>query len=162
MKPMRLIRRLNPLPGIADFWREFSRPQPYRLPILGVSMLMTFGLLYLFTEEKVVGPPPSPTVTYITSFAPDRTDAEIIETNIENQRKKDEREAEFLAREERRKEMYRALARASGMDPEEIERQAAEEAAREEAAAAASADTEPANTGSASPDAGTTGGDAAE
>ena len=161
MKPMRLIRRLNPLPGIADFWREFSRPQPYRLPILGVSMLMTFGLLYLFTEEKVVGPPPSPTVTYITSFAPDRTDAEIIETNIENQRKKDEREAEFLAREERRKEMYRALARASGMDPEEIERQAAEEAAREEAAAA-SADSEAANTGSARPDAGTTGGDAAE
>ncbi|WP_202391716.1 hypothetical protein [Pontixanthobacter luteolus] len=126
-------------------------------------MLMTFCLLYLFTEEEVRGPPPSPTVTYITSFAPDRTDAEIIETNIENQRKKDEREAQFLAREERRKEMYRALARASGMDPEEIERQAAEEQAREEAAAETStSQSDPGNSSSGDSEAGTTGGDAAE
>ncbi|MFA9200523.1 MAG: hypothetical protein ACEQR8_04935 [Cypionkella sp.] len=48
---MRRLQRLNPGPGIADFWREFKRPNPYRWPVLAGSALLTGSLLYLLTED---------------------------------------------------------------------------------------------------------------
>lgn len=48
---MRVIQRLNPGPGIADFWSEFKRPNKYRWPILLGSALLTGGLMYLLTDE---------------------------------------------------------------------------------------------------------------
>ena len=133
---MSLIERLNPAEGIADFWQEFKKPTPYRWPILAVSMLMTGALMFLIIREEVVGPPVPLEVTYITSFEPGRSDEEIIASNEENQLRKEARQALIDANEERKKDIYRALARASGMDPDEIERKAAEERAVEEAAEA--------------------------
>ncbi|MDN3646239.1 hypothetical protein QWY75_08500 [Pontixanthobacter aestiaquae] len=133
---MSLIQRLNPAGGIADFWQEFRKPTPYRWPILAVSVSMTAGLMFLIIREDVVGPPVPPDVTYITSFAADRTDEEIIATNLIYQAHKEKRDAMIAAREERKKEIYRALARASGMNPREIEKKAAEQMAREDAEAA--------------------------
>ncbi|GAA4647635.1 hypothetical protein GCM10023115_55970 [Pontixanthobacter gangjinensis] len=132
---MSLISRLNPKDGVQDFWSEFRRPNPYRWRILAASMTLTGGLMYLIIQENVVGPPVPYDVEYITSFEPGRTDEEIMVSNIENQRKKEEMAALLEQNEERKKELYRALARASGMDPDEIEREAAEEEARDEAAA---------------------------
>lgn len=134
---MSLISRLNPKDGVQDFWSEFRRPNPYRWRILAASIVLTSGLMYLIIREDLVGPPVPYDVEYITSFEPGRTDEEIIASNIENQRRKEEIEALFEQNEERKKELYRALARASGMDPDKIEREAAEEEAREEAAATA-------------------------
>ncbi len=133
---MRFLSRLNPGPGIADFWTEFRRPNPYRWPALGISMLITFTLLYLFTQERVVLPPERPVVTYITSFAPDRTEAEIVAANIANQRRQDEITRLAAERQERIRDMYRTLGEMSGMDVERIEREAAAERAAEQAAAA--------------------------
>ncbi|WP_209346836.1 hypothetical protein [Pontixanthobacter sp. CEM42] len=133
---MSLIQRLNPAGGIADFWQEFKKPTPYRWPILGVSALMTAGLMFLIIREDVVGPPVPPNVTYITSFAEGRSDEEIIASNLVYQAHKEKRDAMIAAREERKKEIYRALARASGMNPREIEKKAAEQLAREDAEAA--------------------------
>ncbi|MGN6499375.1 MAG: hypothetical protein ACTHKM_04420 [Tsuneonella sp.] len=50
---MRAIRRFNPGPGIADFWHEFRRPNPYRWPVLGGSALLTGCLLFLLTGYAV-------------------------------------------------------------------------------------------------------------
>ncbi|MCT2557411.1 hypothetical protein N0B51_00305 [Tsuneonella sp. YG55] len=50
---MRIIQRLNPGPGIADFWTEFKRPNPYRWPILAGSTLLTGSLLFLLTDRAV-------------------------------------------------------------------------------------------------------------
>jgi len=37
---MRILpSRFNPTGGIADFWNEIRRPQPYRWPILLASIL---------------------------------------------------------------------------------------------------------------------------
>lgn len=47
------LQRLNPGPGIADFWTEFKRPNPYRWPILAASMLLTGSLLFLLTDRAV-------------------------------------------------------------------------------------------------------------
>jgi len=67
--------------------------------------------------------PRPPKVTWISTFRPDRTDAEIIASNIENQKYKDKLKAEAEARLERKKQAARALARASGFDPDELARQ---------------------------------------
>jgi hypothetical protein len=50
---MRVIQRLNPGPGLADFWTEFKRPNPYRWPILGGSALLTGSLIFLLTDHAV-------------------------------------------------------------------------------------------------------------
>lgn len=133
--PMRFVNRLNPVGGIQDFWSEFRRPNRYRWPILGASALMTGGLFYGFTSEKHYYPPEKPDVTYISTYAPNRSDAEIAASNVVNQRRKDQRAAEIAAIEEQKRELYRALGRATGMDVDKIEADAAKERAREEAAA---------------------------
>lgn len=130
---MRISTHFNAVGGIQDFWSEFKRPNPYRWPILGASLLCTFTLLFWITQESVVGPPEAPTVTYISTFAEGRSDAEIIESNIENQRIKEEREAEYARREAEIQDMYRTLGRATGIDVDAMDREIAEEKAREEA-----------------------------
>jgi hypothetical protein len=134
---MRLISRLNPAEGVGDFWAYIRRPQPYRWPILGLSMLMTGSLLFWVMQERYYLPPERPEVTYITTFAPGRTDEEIAASNRANQERQEALAAERAEREELRREIYRTFGRAAGMDVERIEREAAEERAREEAAEAA-------------------------
>lgn len=134
---MRLISRLNPAEGVGDFWAYIRRPQPYRWWILGASLLLTGTLLFWVFQEKYYLPPQRPEVTYITTFAPGRTEAEIIASNRRNQERKEALAAEQAEREEARREIYRSFGRAAGMDVEAIEREAAAERARREAAEAA-------------------------
>lgn len=85
-------------------------------------------------QRKQIAPLDRPNVTYITTLDENRSDEEILASNIENQRVQDERRAQIEAIEERKREMYRALGAASGMNVEAMEEQAAAERAREEAA----------------------------
>ncbi|MEE4315993.1 MAG: hypothetical protein V2I74_03320, partial [Erythrobacter sp.] len=121
--------RFNPVPGIADFWNEIRRPNPYRWPILVLSVLPVAGILYWAMGTTVYGEPERPKVTYITTFDPARTEAEIIASNRANQEVKALREAEEARIAERKRELYKALGAASGMDVEEMERKAKAERA---------------------------------
>lgn len=132
---MRLTSRFNPAGGIADFWTEIRRPTPYRWPALALSLLCSFVLLFWVTKERVILPPERPKVSLIKTFAANRTDAEIVASNIANQKRKDRLAAEQAKREEAVKDMYRTLGRASGMDVDAMERRIAEEKAAERAAA---------------------------
>jgi hypothetical protein len=183
---MRRLQRLNPGPGIADFWTEFKRPNPYRWPVLAGSALLTGSLLFLltdhavsfnwlvgavlaliggvalaamiaehvrirfgvllvaaaitgtilyqFSKERWLVPPPPPEVTYISTFEPGRTDAEIAASNRANQAEQERLRTEQAKREEEAKDMYRALGRASGIDVEAMERRIAREKAAQEQA----------------------------
>ncbi|MEE4318066.1 MAG: hypothetical protein V2I74_13895 [Erythrobacter sp.] len=128
--------RFNPVPGFADFWNEIRRPNPYRWPILALSVMPVAGILYWAMGTTVYGEPERPKVTYITTFDPARTEAEIIDSNRANQEVKELREAEEARIAERKRELYKALGAATGMDVEEIERKAQAERAAEEAAEA--------------------------
>ncbi|MBX7541269.1 hypothetical protein [Qipengyuania sphaerica] len=131
---MRYRSRFNAAGGIADFWSEWKKPTPHRWPILGASLLMTGIVLGWLTQEVYYYPPQQPEVTYITTFAEGRSDEEIRQSNIENQRLKDEREAEEQRRLELRRDLYRAVGAASGLDVEEMEAEIrADEAAEAEA-----------------------------
>ena len=134
---MRVTRRYNPAGGIADFWNEFRRPNPYRWPILAASLLCTGALFYYIVTEEAFIPPAPPQVTYITTFAEGRSDEEIIASNIANQKVKERRQAERAALEERKRQMYRDLGRATGIDVDAMEAEIEAERAREEAAAEA-------------------------
>lgn len=93
-------------------------------------MLITGSLFYAFASERNYIAPRSPEVTYITSFAPDRTDEEIMASNALNQQRQDNLEARMREREELRRSMYRELGRATGIDVDEIEAEAEAERAR--------------------------------
>lgn len=134
---MKISPRFNPVGGIADFWHEIRRPTPYRWPVLGASLLCTFTLLFWVTQERVLVPPEAPKISYISTFAAGRSDAEIIESNKANQLRKERLAAEQAKRDEEVKEMYRALGRATGIDVDAMEREIAEEKAAEAAAAKA-------------------------
>lgn len=127
--------RFNPVPGFADLWNEIRRPHPYRWPILALSVLPVALILYWATAQVEYKAPERPSITYITTFDPDRSDAEIIASNRANQEVKDLRaaEEERIAREKR--EMYKALGAATGIDVDEMERKAEANRAAEAAAA---------------------------
>lgn len=131
---MRLNSRFNPSGGIKDFWHEIRRPTPYRWPLLGLSLLCTFILLFWVTKERVLVPPEPPKVSFISTFEAGRTEAEIIASNLANQQRKEQREAEQAKREEEVKAAYRALGRATGLDVDAMERKIAADRAAQEAA----------------------------
>lgn len=125
--------RFNPSAGLSDFWEYIRRPQPYRVPILLVSAIPFGVILYWAASERYYLPPERPDVTYITTFAPGRSDAEIEASNIANQRRKDELAAQIAAMEEKKKQMYRDLGRATGLDVDAMEAKIREDEARAEA-----------------------------
>lgn len=116
-------RNISPRGAVGDFVHEWRRPNPYRWRVLGVSVAATFTLMVVMIPDSERAEPRAPKVTWISTFAPDRTDAEIIASNIENQKRKDKLAAEAAERAERKRDAARALARASGFDPDELERQ---------------------------------------
>ena len=142
-------RRLNPRGGLDDFLDYWRQPTPYRWQILGVSVALTFTLMVLFVPENQRAEPRRPEVTYISTFEAGRTDEQIRASNLVNQRRQDELRARRAALEERKKEMYRQLGRATGVDVDAMEERIAREerelevreaAARDAAARDAAAD----------------------
>jgi len=126
--------RFNPAPGAKDFWNEIRKPNPYRWPILFVSCMPLALIFYWLSSETVYMTPEKPRITYITTYAPDRTDDEIIASNLENQEVKELREEAEADLASRKREIYKALGAGIGMDVDEIERRGDERRAAEEAA----------------------------
>ena len=130
---MSFWRNISLRGGIADFIQEWRRPQPYRWHALGLAVALTFTIMMLFIPKSQRAEPERPTITYISTFDETRTDAEILRSNLANQARKEEAQALQEKRIERRKELYRQLGRATGLDVDEMERQIAIEEAAEAA-----------------------------
>ena len=93
-------RDVSPTGAIGDFIKVFREAGRNRWRIFGLALLPPLGIFWTFANEEVRGPPRGPVVTYITTFAADRSDAEIVASNIANQRYKDEVAAEEAKRAE--------------------------------------------------------------
>ena len=131
---MSFWRRISPRRAVEDFAEEWRRPQPYRWRALGLAVAATFALMVILIPESQRAEPARPNVTYITSWRADRTDEEIIASNLENQRRQEELAAIQARRAELRRDMYRELGRATGIDVAEMEREIARQEAAERAA----------------------------
>ncbi len=130
---------VSPTNAVKDFRQVWSE-NPYRWRVLALSIAVTTGLMLMIIPKSERITPEKPTVTYITSFAPGRSDEEIIASNLENKKKQEALRADQERRAEFRKQMYRDLGRASGLDVDAMERQiAADEAAEKRAAEAEAA-----------------------
>ena len=137
---MALIKRsgywkdVKPTGMIADFITVWKQAGTNRWRIAAVSAACTFSVFYLMSTQGGEAPHPPPEVTYITSWKADRSDQEIVASNIAHQKVVDKLEAEQAKRDEQVKDIYRTIGRMSGMDVEKIEREAAAERAAEEKA----------------------------
>ena len=117
------LGNVSPIDGIGSFIEYWRQPTPYRWQILGVSVALTFTMMVLFVPKTERAPPAKPDVIWISSWPEGRSDKEIIASNLANQKRKDAEAELARKRAELRKEFYRKLARASGMDPDELARE---------------------------------------
>ena len=117
------LGNVSPVGGIGSFIDQWKQPTPYRWQILGVSVALTFTMMVLFAPKTERAPPAKPDVIWIDSWPEGRSDKEIVASNLENQKRKEADAAIEQERIEFRKQFYRKLARASGMDPDELARQ---------------------------------------
>jgi hypothetical protein len=132
-------QRINPAGAVGDFITVFRDAGKSRWKFSAVAAACVFALFSVMWQEGGTGPPPRPTVTYITTFEPGRSDAEIMASNIANQRRKDRLAAEQAKRDEEVRNIYKKLGAASGMDVAAIERKAAADRAAEARASQAAA-----------------------
>ncbi len=131
---MRLSTRFNAKAGFADLWDYIREPRPYRFTILTVSILIPLAGIAMLAQESHFRPPDAPKVSFISTFAEGRSDEEIRQTNIENQKRKEAREAELAELRKQKVEAYKTLGRATGLDVDKMAREAEIENARERAA----------------------------
>lgn len=127
-------RNVHPGGALGDFVQVWRQAGPRRWPYVALALSATLGVFSIMSQESWKGPPRRPEITYINSWRADRSDAEILRTNVENQKLQDELRAEQAKRDAKVKDIYRTLGKVSGMDVAAIEKQAAEDAAREKAA----------------------------
>ena len=139
----RFLRLFSPRRAASDFKSAWDQPTPHRWPILGVAAAFTFAVFTIAVPNTEYGEPERPEVIYYEGFEPGRTDEEIRLANIRNQCVKDLRAEQEEARAERRRDLYRALGDATGLDTAEMEREIAEQEAAERAAAGLPAQPEP-------------------
>ncbi len=133
---MSFVSRFNPKTGVADFWTEFRKPNPWRWPILLASTVPLMVVVYWLSGEVYYRTPERPTITYITTLDDARTDAEIAASNAANQEVTELRKAAEENLAQRKKDIYKALGKGIGMDVEKIDAEAKAQRAAEAAAVA--------------------------
>lgn len=137
IQPSRFWRDVNVRGAWGDLRTVMEQAGPNKWRIGLLSAACTVGIFSVMWQEGGRGLPKPPTVTYITSWPADRTEAEIIASNIANQKRKEKLAAEQARREEEVRQIYRKIGRYSGMDVEAIEKKAEAERRTEEARKAA-------------------------
>ncbi|HKT85422.1 MAG TPA: hypothetical protein VJQ77_04975 [Novosphingobium sp.] len=125
---------VSPAGMLADFKAVWKQAGHNRWRIAAVSAACTFSVFYLMFQQETKGPQPPLKVTYISTLPAHRTEAEIISSNVENQKRKEAVDRILAQRDEEVRDIYRTIGRASGMDVDRIARQAEAEQAAEEAA----------------------------
>lgn len=125
-------KKVDPVGAVADFRTVFRQAGHNRWRVAAVAAAATLALFSsMFGKGQRIEPRP-PEVTFITSFQPDRSDAEIEASNLANERVQSKLRAEQAKREEEVRNIYKSIGRASGMDVDAIERRAAAERAAEQ------------------------------
>lgn len=131
IRPSTFFRQVNPRGAFNDFREVWRQAGNNRWRFAMVSAACTIAVFSVMFQEGAVGPPRRPTIDYITVWDPHRTDAQIMATNIANQKRKERLAAAQAARDAEVREMYKTIGRASGMDVDAIEAKAQAERAAE-------------------------------
>lgn len=115
-----VYRNASPAGALGDFATVFKGAGKNRWPIAALAALTTLGVFSLIAGESWRKPPAKPQITWITTFAPGRSEAEIVASNVANQKRNDALAAEQAKREADVRNIYKTIGRASGMDVDRI------------------------------------------
>jgi hypothetical protein len=129
-----VMKTASPTGAISDFLAVYRQAGKNRWWIAITAACITSGLFWSLTHESWKRPRALPQVFYITTFAPDRTEAESLAFRKARQAEREAREAAYAAADAEGRRLYKQLGAATGMDVEAIEQRA--EAERAAAAAA--------------------------
>jgi len=122
---------VSPTGMFADFVAVYRQAGRLRWRIALLSLAVTYAIFSMVIYEEHRIEPRAPTIVYITSWHAGRTDAEIMASNIANQRRKEAEAAREAAADATVKGIYKTLGRVSGMDVDKIEADAKADAARD-------------------------------
>lgn len=129
---------VSPTGMIADFREVWKQAGGNRWRIAAMAGACTLGVFYVMAGQEGKAPHLPPKVTYIAVLPSHRTDAEIMASNLENQRVKEAWARERARRDKEVRDIYKTVGRWSGMDVEKMAREAdAEDAAAAKAEQAA-------------------------
>lgn len=132
-------KNVDPVGAIADFRTVFQQAGRNRWRIAALAAAATIAVFSIMFQEEHRILPRKPNVIYITTWQEGRSDAEIMASNLANQRYQDQLRAEQARRDEEVRQLYKKIGRMSGMDVDAIERKAEAERAAEKAAEQAAA-----------------------
>ena len=138
IQPSRFWRDVNVRSAWGDLRTVIQQAGPHKWRIGLLSAACTAGVFSVMWQEGGRGLPKPPVVTYITSWPANRSEAEIIASNVANQKRKEKLAAEQARREAEVREIYKKIGRYSGMDVDAIEKKAEAERRAEEARKATS------------------------
>ncbi len=121
---MSFWKSANPSGAIADFLSVYRHagPSRWRTMLLAIAATGTVFSLIMF-EVYYIEPRP-PEIIYINSWPADRNDAEIRASNLAHHRHKQALAKLQAEHDDKVKDIYKAVGRASGMDVDKIERDA--------------------------------------
>lgn len=125
---------VHPVGAVADFRQVWHDAGRNRWLFMIMAAATTIGVFSIMADESWKGPPARPHVTYINSWTDDRPDSVIKREIEENQKLQDKLRAEQAKRDEKVKDIYRTIGKASGMDVAAIEAQARKDDAAEKIA----------------------------
>ena len=130
------MEKVSATGAITEFVEVFRDAGPKRWRTALAAAATTGLLFWMLTHDTWRGPPPRPTVIYINSWPLTRTAKQTHDFIEANQKFNDARAAEQAEADEKMRQMYKAVGRASGMDVDRIEREAKADAKAETAAKA--------------------------
>lgn len=125
---------VSPTGMIADFREVWRQAGQNRWRFAVVAAACTAGVFTVMMQQEASAPHLPPKVTYISVLPSHRTDAEIMASNLANQKSKEAFAREQAKRNEDVRNLYKTLGRVSGMDVDKIAREADAEAAAEKKA----------------------------
>lgn len=131
---MSFWRNVNPAGAVGDFITVWRNAGPGRWRVAVLAALTTTGIFSIMAGENWIADRQLPEITYITSFAPDRSDEEIMAENKANQIQKEKLAAQEEERARFRRDIYKTFGRVTGMDVDAIEAKAKADQAAEDAA----------------------------
>lgn len=110
------FRNVSPRRAMVDLWQVIGAPSEYRMVGLIMAAAVTGGIFFVMSNQGGRGLPKPPEITYFPSFLEGRTDAEILAENRAATDKVKAEEAEEEARQERIRQMYKAVGDATGVE----------------------------------------------
>ena len=132
---MSFLKDVSPSGAVYDLAAYLRQKREHNWLFILAACAPPAIMIYMFQNDiNIKSVPPPPTVTYFESWPADRSREESLQAIKERQAKKDA----FL---EKKRQGYKALGRAMGMDVEQVEREA-EKIRSDARAAAAKAEAE--------------------